>query len=226
MKTNDWVYSYETEIELFKNFSLPVRSTVLKLNNGDGVIISPIEFSEADWAEIKSNVSVKHIVAPCDLHHLYVKPAKKNAKEAKLWATHDLARKRIDVNWDQELMPQKWTLSDEIEIIPIDGADTHEVVFFHKKAKTLVVTDLLFNLHNRKGILSWVFLHLFGTWNRPAVSRWFKTTIKNKNQFRMSMEKVLSLDFETIMMAHGNIITENAKSVFSNALAERKLINF
>lgn len=224
MKTNDWVYSYETEIELFKNFFLPVRSTILKLNNGDGVMISPIEFSEADWSEIRSNLNVKHIIAPCDLHHLHVKSAKRHARDAKLWATHDLAVKRNDVTWDQELLPQKWTLTDEIEIVPIEGANTHEVAFFHKKSKTLVVTDLLFNLHNRKGILPWIVLHVFGTWNRPAISRWFKTTIKNKLKFRMSVEKILALDFQTIVMAHGDIITENAKSVFSNALRERQLI--
>lgn len=224
MKINEWVYSYDGEIELFKNFFLPVRSTVLRLNNGEDVMISPIDFSEADWAEISSKLNVKHIVAPCDLHHLFIKPTKKRFKAAKLWATADLARKRDDVTWDEELMPQKWTLDEEIEIIPIDGGNTHEVAFFHKKSKTLVVTDLIFNLHNRKGLLSWVIMKMFGTWNKPAISRWFKTTIKNKTLFRMSVEKILVLDFETIIMAHGNIITENAKGVFTNALRERQLI--
>lgn len=224
MKINDWVYTFDAEIELFKNFFLPVRSTILRLSNGESIMISPIEFSEADWTEIKPNLQVKHIVAPCDLHHLFVKSAKKNLKEAKLWATKDLAHKRSDLTWDHELLPKNWTMGEEIEIIPVLGGSTHEVLFYHKKAKALVVTDLIFNLHNRKGFLSWLIQRAFGTWNKPAVSRWFKMTLKNKNDFKCTAEKILSLEIEMIIMAHGNIITENAKSVLTNALRERNLI--
>ena len=224
MKINDWVYTFDAEIELFKNFSLPVRSTVLRLNNGESIMISPIDFTEADWAEIKPHLQVKHIVAPCDLHHLYIRSAKHNLKEAKLWAGKELTLKRNDLNWDYELVPKNWTMTEEVELIPVLGGNTHEVLFYHKKAKCLVVTDLIFNLHNRKGFMSWLIQHAFGTWNKPAVSRWFKTTIKNKNEFKITLEKILSLDIEIIVMAHGNIIAENAKGVLTNALRERNLI--
>lgn len=224
MKINDWVYTFDAEVELFKNFSLPVRSTILCLSNGDSIMISPIDFTEADWAEIKSNLQVKHIVAPCDLHHLFVKSAKKHLKEAKLWATKELARKRNDLTWDFELVPKNWTMTEEIEIIPILGGSTHEVMLYHKQAKTLVVTDMIFNLNNRKGFWTWIVQHAFGTWNKPAISRWFKTTLKNKKEFKITAEKILSLDIEMIVMAHGDIITENAKGVLTNALRERNLI--
>lgn len=224
MKINDWVYTFDTDIQMFKNFFLPVRSTILRLNNGDSIMISPIDFTEADWAQIKSNLQVKHIVAPCDLHHLFVKSAKKNLKDAKLWAAKGLARKRNDLTWDFELLPKNWTMSEEIELIPVLGGSTHEMLFYHKQAKTLVVTDLIFNVHNQKGFLNWIIQHLFGTWNRPAISRWFKTTLKDKKEFKITAEKILSLDIEMIVMAHGNIITENAKGVLTNALRERNLI--
>lgn len=224
MKINDWVYTFDAEIEMFKNFYLPVRSTVLRLNSGDSIMVSPIDFSEADWAQIKSNLQVRHIVAPCDLHHLFVKSAKKHLKDAKLWATKELAHKRSDLTWDFELLPKNWTMGDEIELIPILGGSTHEMMFYHKQAKTLVVTDLIFNLHNRKGFLTWVIQQAFGTWNKPAISRWFKTTLKNKKEFKITAEKILSLDIEMIVMAHGDIIAENAKGVLTNALRERNLI--
>ena len=224
MKINDWVYTFDAEIEMFKNFYLPVRSTILRLNNGESIMVSPIDFTEADWAQIKSNLQVRHIVAPCDLHHLFMKSAKKNLKEAKLWATKDLAHKRSDLTWDYELLPKNWTMSEEIEIIPVLGGSTHEMMFYHKQAKTLVVTDLIFNLHNRKGFLTWIIQQAFGTWNKPAISRWFKSTLKNKKEFKITAEKLLSLDIETIVMAHGDIIAENAKGVLTNALRERNLI--
>ncbi|MES2802503.1 MAG: DUF4336 domain-containing protein [Bdellovibrionota bacterium] len=224
MKINDWVNCFETEIKLIKNFYLPVRSTVLSLNNGDGVMISPIDFSVADWAYIQAKLQIRHIVAPCDLHHLFVQTAKDQLGQAKLWSTKELAHKRSDIAWDQQVLPKNWTMSEEIELIPILGGNTHEVAFYHKKSKTLVVTDLIFNLENRKGLLSWMMLHLFGTWNRPAVSRLFKSSIKDKKEFRVSAVKLLGLDFETLIMAHGNIITENAKGILLNALRERNLI--
>lgn len=224
MKINDWIYTFETEFEMFKGFKLPVRSTVLRFSNGEDMLISPIAFTEADWAEIKSKLNVKHIVAPCNFHHLFVKSAKRNLGEAKLWATHDLAQKRKDITWDGQGLPKNWTMSEEVEAIPVLGGATHEVLFYHKKAKALVVTDFLFNLHNRSGFLSWFFLHLFGTWNRPAMSRMFKATLKSKTEFKITAEKILSLDIDMIVMAHGNIITENAKGVLTNALRERNLI--
>ena len=48
--------------------------------------------------------------------------------------------------------------------------------------------------------------------------------LNNKKEFKMTAEKILSLDIEMIVMAHGNIIAENAKGVLTNALRERNLI--
>lgn len=224
MKIHDSVYCFDGELELFKNFYLPVRSTVLRLNSGDGVMISPIAFTIPEWAQIKAQFSIKHIIAPCTLHHVFVKSAHSQLPQAQLWGAPGLTKKRADISWDFELLPQNWTLAPEIQIIPLAGGTTHEVVFYHRDSKTLVVIDLLFNLHNRPGWKSYVIQKMFGTWNKPAVSRWFKTTIKDKKLFQQSMAEILALDFKTLIMSHGDIIYDNAKEILKNALIERKLI--
>lgn len=78
---------------------LPLRSTIIKYKN-EVIIISPIDFSESQFAEIKKMGTVTTIIAPSQFHHIFVKRVHKVFDTAKIFCVKGLDKKRADINWD------------------------------------------------------------------------------------------------------------------------------
>lgn len=74
-----------------------------------------------------------------------------------------------------------------------------------------------------RGIGARIILELFGTFNKFAVSRFYSAFIKDRAEFQKSIERVLSHDFENIIVSHGENVIGNAKAVLKEALAQRGL---
>lgn len=51
------------------------------------------------------------------------------------------------------------------------------------------------------------------------MSRLFRMMIKDRAAFTASMQRIVALDFERIVVAHGDPITERAKEIFVAMLA-------
>ncbi|MGZ3690527.1 MAG: DUF4336 domain-containing protein [Pseudobdellovibrio sp.] len=201
-----------------------VRSTLVSLANGHKVLISPINFTEVHLEKLRE-LKPTAIVAPNCFHHLCVKDAAEKLNIKTLLAAKGLQQKRSDVAWTAEINEQTWPYQNDLEFYFVDGAPKYnECVFYHKKSKTLIVTDLVFNFKNLPLNSKTFFFKLVGTFNKPASSRLMKWLTKDKRLLKQSLEKILTLDFEKIVMAHGDIITENAKEILTRAFQERGLI--
>jgi len=81
-----------------------------------------------------------------------------------------------------------------------------EWVFFHRASQTLIVTDLVFNLLETSGLLTPVFLTLFGTRGRFAQSRLFKGMIRDRAAYDASITKLLKWPVRRVLMAHGTVL--------------------
>ena len=120
-------------------------------------------------------------------------------------------------------LPSEW--SDELDVIEIGGMPKiREHVFFHRPSKTLIVADLLFNLAPDVGRWTHGFMRATaGIRNYPGMSRLFRFCIKDRNSFAQSIRAIVALDFERIVVAHGEPIVENAKAKLIQLLAEHGL---
>jgi hypothetical protein len=49
---------------------------------------------------------------------------------------------------------------------------------------------------------------MFGVYNKLGQSRLVKMNIKDKQAYKSSIEKILQLDFESIVVSHGNHIKD------------------
>lgn len=200
----------------------PIRSTLLPHKDG-AVLISPINFNEAQVHSLKQ-FNVTDIVAPSDIHHLFILDAQKIFPSARLWRVPGLEKKRPEVPWTHVLGESKW-LIEEIKVLPIDGASKlSEHLFFHLPSKTLVVTDLLFNVVRPPGLAAKIIFSIMGTYNGFAMSRLLKVAITDKSKFRSSIEKVLKFEIENLALAHGNNVQGDGKRLLMGALAERGFI--
>ncbi len=95
------------------------------------------------------------------------------------------------------------------------GLDEH--VFFHPASRTLVVTDLVFNVHACPGFMP-LLLRLVGAWKRVAQSRVWRFATKDRAAAAASIAEVLAWDFDRLVMAHGEVIESGARAELGEAL--------
>jgi hypothetical protein len=97
----------------------------------------------------------------------------------------------------------------------------NEAVFFHRASRTLILTDLLFNVPPGSGsILSRSVLWLDGCNGRPAIPRTFRFVISlNRRRARALVDQIFGWDFDRINLTHGNLIEGDGKKVLAEAWA-------
>jgi hypothetical protein len=218
------IESFESEMKL-TGVVLPLRSSLIR-ENGKAIMISPVKLSETEVAKLKANGGVTDIVAPNLIHHLFAPKAKDSFPNATLWCVEGLEKKRADVKWDKQLTKAQWPYSDFLEVLPLKGApELNETVFFHKKSRTLIVTDLCFNIQNPRGFLSPIILRIFDNYKKFAVSKLIGRYVKDKAAFRNSMNELLKWDFDRIAMSHGSTVESGGKEMLRAALTRRGLIS-
>lgn len=116
--------------------------------------------------------------------------------------------------WDQ-----RW--GSEVRIRRIDGMPRlQEHALLHVPSRTLVLTDLVFNLKFPPGQSTpWALRWISGLKSFPGTSRLVKLCVKDREAVRKSMAAVMSWDFDQVVVSHGEIITEDAKTTLRRALA-------
>lgn len=212
-------YTYlncEVDLPLMK---LPVRTAIIQTNGGHKILWSPS--SKLKEEDLKTLGQVTDILAPSLWHCGGVRLAQQVYPQAKTWGPPEAMTLKADINWTNTLPSPDWPYNDLV-IIPVKGLkNVNECLMLDQTTKTLFVSDLVFNLTNPKGLGAWLFLSLFGTYKRFAVSRLFLKMVNDKEQFKVSIQKVFNYDFETIVMSHGEIIKTNGKNFLRSAFKER-----
>lgn len=202
---------------------IPVMTTAIRTSRGI-VLIAPGKETAHHEAQLEQFGRVTDIVAPNLYHHESIHMAQKAFPQATIWGVEGLRAKRPDVAWDKVLTTDNWHYGDEIEIKEIKGTKLNEMVFFHPKSKTLVVTDLFFNLLHPKGLGAWIILSIFGTYKKFGISSFYMRGVHNLEEFKSSLKEILKFDFQTIVMAHGEPLQQDVRVTVERALRERDLL--
>lgn len=196
------------------------RMTVVHLRTGGLLLHSVVPIDDALAGELEALGPVEHIVAPNLMHHVHLAAAAQRYPDATVWGVAGLPDKRNDVRFHAVLGERKAPWSEEFAPLPIDGIPLmNETVFFHPTTRTLVVTDLLFNIHEVKGwITPWV-LRMGGAYRRFAQSRLIRRAIRDRDAASASVERMLAWPVERVVMAHGRVVDTDAHALLTAALA-------
>ena len=201
-------------------FHMPTRMTVLPLGPGRIALVSPIPIDDAIAAELASLGEVAFLVAPNLLHHLYLGDAIARYPEATVLAPRGLRTKRPDLRIDRALedgLPEE--LAAHVEAVRIDEAPSvDEFVFFHRQRRTLVVTDLVFHVREPVGFVAHVTFFLVGCHGRLGQSRAWRFFVKDRKAAAASVERLLALPFEALVVAHGENVPLEARAGLEKAL--------
>jgi hypothetical protein len=92
-----------------------------------------------------------------------------------------------------------------------------EVVFFHRSSRTLIVTDLCFNLPRVRSPLQRIAPNLLDINGRFGPSRLSRVLTCDRKAARASLERVLQWDFDHIIMAHGDVLQSGGKAALQKA---------
>lgn len=215
----DGVYGASDWLRMTPGWWFPLRMTILKLDSGELALHSPIRPTPELIAAVKGLGSVAYIIAPNCFHHLFAGRWKEAFPEAALVAAAGLRAKRPDLAIDLDLTtetPEAW--AGQIDCQEIRGIPgLREVVFLHRPSRTLIVTDLIFNIKESRGVLTPLMLMITGCRNKTAQSRLVRFSTKDRRAAGESMREVLAWDFDHIVMAHGEVIHGEGKEVLTEA---------
>jgi hypothetical protein len=198
-----------------------VRMTVMRLASNEILLISPVLLSDADVQEINQLGTVKYLIAPNSLHHLYIKEGQACFPKAKLAGPPGLAERRKDIAFNLVVSENNWLWKHEIEICVVKASAPlyEEVLFFHKKDKVLVTTDLVFNLRNQKGFIQKILARLNNTFDRFGMSWLGKRMFSDRHSLRVALKQISHWNPSVIIMAHGSVLRDRVMPQFLEAFA-------
>ena len=200
------------------------RMTLVRLNSGELWVHDPCQIDSKLKSEIDKLGPVSFIIAPGNFHHLFVSDFQQYFPDAETFLCPGLEKKRSDLKFDWILgnrSDHRWQA--EISQVLIHGTKImSEVVFLHLESKTLILVDLLENIgddypHDTNLWLKFWWKIVFNMWNNPKAAPEYQMGWGDKKIVKEGLERILSWDFDRIILAHGNLIEENAKEVLTKA---------
>ncbi|MFC1589382.1 DUF4336 domain-containing protein [Pseudomonadota bacterium] len=221
IKDQIWILEYPIR---FAGIDLFARMTIIKLDNGELIIHDPCIIDESIKIEIDKIGEVKYIVAAGTYHHLYVIDFQQQYPKSETFICPGLEKKRPDIQFDWVLgnkPDHRW--QNEIDQVVVQGTRfISEVVFLHKSSKTLILVDLLENIgddyqHHAGLLLRFWWKLVYKMWNNPKAAPEYQMGWGKKEVVKKGMDKILIWQPERIILAHGELIENNADDVLRKA---------
>lgn len=205
------------------------RMTVVRFFGNQLFVHNPFALTEADYVDLQKLGEVKLIAAPNKFHCSEAALFKNKFPNAKLLVSEGAFPKVSKELLPEGLLPGNWPIDvdNEIECFEFEGTRLlHESVFYHVQSKTLIVTDLCFNMQSDQPFLNRKMLEANGIYKEFGPSRVFKYVFVNDRTLaKASFERILEWDFERVIVNHGDIVEKNAKSLLIEKLHKLGLLN-
>lgn len=199
---------------------LSATMTVLCLPGGDLVVHSPGALSDERRRSVDALGTVRHLMAPNLFHDKWLGEWAAAYPSAELHVPAGLAKKRRDLPGDRlKSLEAGPAFTDTLELVPIEGCRLGETVVFYRPARVLVVADLVHNIGRPEGTWTRLYTKAMGFYDRLALSRALRwTAFSNGAAARRSVDRVLALDFDSVIVGHGTPVHEDAKAALASAL--------
>lgn len=205
------LWCVDSSVRVAPGVRFPARMTVVR--HAEGVLLlSPLPIDDALAAELDALGEVTELFAPNLFHHFWLGDASERYPSATVHAPPGLSAKQPGVRIDEALSPARCGAEGApwlgvFDLHHLDGAsDLDEYMLFHRPTQTLIATDLLFNMREVEGALTGLVLRMAGAWKRPAQSRLIRSMTNDREAARASVEALLDLDMQRVIVAHGELL--------------------
>ncbi len=207
------VYGYDYKARLMLGVYFPVRSTLIELSNNELLAISPGPLEIDVLNELNNRYQTIHCIAPNLFHHLHLQHITNTLPTANIFGPSALIQKQP---WLKDRLQNINQLATSLQtgliFIPVNGCSfLSETLVYHPSSKTLVITDLLFNMRKPQAITTRCLLTMVGAYNKTAQSRLIRKSITDPQAYKNSLSSLTNLRIDRIVPAHGDIITGKAQ---------------
>lgn len=197
-----------------------LRMTCVRVD-GQLLLHSAVPIDDALAAELTALGPVAHIVAPNKFHHLFARAAAERFGEATFWAAPGLRKKIKGLPDGPTLGEDDAPWAHAFAPFPLRGNRfIGETAFYHRPSRSLVCTDAFFNVVEPEP--SWLSRMVFGAIGVRGphrMSRPFKLFSRDRAAMKASLEALLLLELDRIIMAHGSIVEEAPADALRQAAA-------
>ena len=197
-------------------FRYPTRMAIIRLADGALFIWSPVALSEELRAAVDALGEVRYLIAPNSMHHLFLGDWRRAYPGARLFAPPGLRQRRRDIAFDGDLQDApapEW--SQDIDQVMVRGnLITTEVVFFHRRSRTVLFTDLIQHFSP-----TW-----FSGWRavvarldlmaapEPQTPRKFRNATLGRRAARAALTRILAWPAQKVLMAHASPIQADGQA--------------
>lgn len=211
----------------FLGMRLTATMTVLRLRNGSLLLHSPVAMTPGRRAAVEALGPVAHLYSPNLYHHLRIGDWSAAFPSARLHAPPGLSRKRPDLRIDRvHGAAAEPAFAGVVDELRIEGFRLEESVLFYRPARTLVVADLVHNIGRPRHLWTQVYTRTMGFYDRVALSRMIRwTAFSDRAAARRSLDELLALPFERLIVGHGAPIATGGREGIAAAYGWLKVAN-
>jgi len=214
-----WVRPYPVRLA---GATFDARMTVIRLGGGQILIHSPCPFDQTLAAAITALGPVAAIIAPGNLHWLHVRSCQRAFPAAPTFVCPGVEARAKGLAIDGVLgdeAPPLW--AGELSQVALQGTRlVREVAFFHRSSRTLILVDLVENFTAatpHTNLMSRMLFRALGMWGRPAPAPEYRFAWGDRARVREGLQRILAWDFERVILSHGDLITDDARTVLQRA---------
>jgi hypothetical protein len=197
---------------------IPVRMTVIRLRDRRLILHSPVPISSELRDQLDALGPVGFIVVP-EAHGRFASQASQSYPAAQILAAPNAPSRRKSPTFHASLAdqpPAAW--AGQVESHLVLGFRLHEVVLFHRSSRTLVLTDLCFNIQRSSSKVARLFFRANGMWRHFGPSRIIRRiAVSDRSALQHSLEQLLQWDFDRILPGHGDVIEHGGRAALRAA---------
>lgn len=208
-------------VEGIAGFRFPTRMALMRA--GEGLVAwSPVAPSETLLAEAAALGPIRWLIAPNDLHHLFLANWVRALPGVRVLAAPGLREKRPDLTIHAVLGedPPPAAFGGALDLAPIRGNRiTTEIALFHRASRTAIFTDLLQALppgwfRGWRGLVAKLDRMQEA---EPTVPRKFRIAFRDRAAARASLALALAWPAERLVIAHGQPVERDAAALLGRA---------
>ena len=199
------------------------RMTVVKLANGSLWVNSPVPVPFETLKRIAALGPVSYLVAATPRHVWRLEGWHTLFPEAQLWVprTSPLTLKKGYLPFTGVLgdAPHPDWADDFDQLVFKGNPLMQEVLFFHRESRTVILDDLI-QVHpivKGKPFRNALFKLVGVASPQGGVALDIRLSFTNRNLARRSLDKLLSWDFDRLIIGHGDCIEKDAKPFVEQA---------
>jgi hypothetical protein len=198
------------------------RMTIVRLRSPEAerprlFVHCPVALDPATRAAVDALGEVSAVASSSLFHHLYVGEWMRAYPGALFAACPGLPEKRPDLAFGHVLgdTPHaSW--ADDLDQLYFSSRFEKEVVFFHRRTRTMICADALLNLwHHPKRSTRLVAL-LMGNLG-PGRGYLERIAVRDWAQGRREVDRMLAWDIERIVLSHGALVPRDGRRVLRDA---------